>query len=346
MTALTRRVALCLAALFMMAGCTTCGGNGPQADPPPAPPPLPPSPPSLTRPQFDRNLAFAALEAQCDFGPRNPGSAGHAACGDWLQAQLEALAGAEHVHVQPFVSRTPMGGPFNFRNFLAIFGADKPGDPLLLGAHWDTRPIADEDPDPRNRNTPILGANDGASGVAVLLELGRLLKERPAPFPVMIAFFDAEDSGMSGVRDFPYSGYCIGSNYMAGNWPAGFPHPARMILLDIVGTDERRNPRLQGEGEIGGPEFKLEGYSLGSAPGLVNEIWTAAERLGHGAFRRVAGGHIIDDHLPFIERGIPAVNIIHFRPAEWHTVDDTPEHCSPDTLFQVGDTLVEVIWGR
>lgn len=335
-----RRVLLGFLAMLLMAGCTTCGG-GNQAT---APQPLPPAP--VLRPQFDRARAFAALEQQCAFGPRSPGSEGHAQCAAWLAAQLEETAGPDNVYVQRFTSRTPLGGPYEFQNMLAVFAPTASGSPLLLGAHWDTRPIADEDPDPRNRATPVLGANDGASGVAVLLELARLMKTTPPPRPVMIALFDAEDSGSRGVTAFPYLGFCIGSDYLAGNWPTAFPRPAEMILLDMVGRGRHRNPRLQPEGEIGGPEFKLEGYSLQAAPGLVDAVWSAAQRLGHDAFKRVPGPTVIDDHLPFIERGIPAVNIIHFAPPEWHTIDDTPEHCSPDTLFQVGDTLVELLWGR
>lgn len=330
----SRCAALILCALGVLAGCTTCGGGSSAV--------TPPEPPPVNRPAFDRSLAFSALTAQCDFGPRAPGSQGHEDCRAWLVQQLTALA--EQVVTQDFNSRTPLGGPYDFQNILGVFGTGKPGTPLLLGAHWDTRPIADEDPNPANVGTPLLGANDGASGVAVLLELARLMKQRAPSRPVIVAFFDAEDSGISGSSAFPHQGFCIGSEYLASHWPASLAQPGEMILLDLVGTDARNNPRLQKSGAIGGPEFKLEGNSLRSNPALVNTIWTAAERLGHRAFRRVNGPNITDDHIPFINRGIPAVDIIHFAPAEWHTVDDTPEHCSADTLFQVGDTLVDVLW--
>ncbi len=330
----SRFAALSLIALGVLAGCTTCGGGGSALTPPPPPP--------AGRPEFDRSLAFSALTAQCDFGPREPGSQGHEDCRAWLVQQLTAVA--DSVVTQDFTSRTPMGGPYQFQNILGLFGTGQPGKPLLLGAHWDTRPVADQDPNPANQNTPILGANDGASGVAVLLELGRLMKQQVPSRPVIVAFFDAEDSGIGGTTSFPHQGFCIGSEYLASHWPASVARPGEMILLDIVGTDQLNNPRLQKDGSTGGPEFKLEGNSLRSNPTLVNAIWSAAEQRGHKAFKRVTGQTITDDHVPFINRGIPAVDIIHFVPAEWHTVDDAPAHCSADTLYQVGDTLVDVIW--
>ncbi len=330
-----QRLLLCMATIAVVAGCTTCGGGQPQIV----------TPPAVTRPSFDRGLAFSTLQQQCDFGSRVPGSTAHAQCGRWLVSQLKTLAGEANVVVQDFSSRTPMGGPYDFQNIVAAFGRDVAGTPLLLGAHWDSRPVADNDPETANRDQPVMGANDGASGVAVLLELARLLTDHVPVRPIYIALFDAEDSGRGGNTAFPYMGFCIGSNYLASNWLASLPRPAEMILLDIVGTDQRRNPRLQEEGVVGAPEFKLETNSLNAAPTLVNAIWGAAEKLGHTAFRRETGGAMIDDHKPFIDHGIPGVDIIHAMPAEWHTIDDTPANCSAETLYQVGDTLVEVIWG-
>jgi len=332
-----RPLIILLGALGVLTGCTNCGGGQTTAAGP-APPPIAPD-----RPNFDRSQAFEALEQQCAFGVRAPGSTGHETCRAWLVSQLEQSADA--VVLQDFTSRTPLGGPYEFQNILAVFGSAASGEPLLLGAHWDTRPIADEDPLVANRSQPILGANDGASGVAILLELARLMKNNAPPRPIIIALFDAEDSGVSGVTEFPYQGFCIGSDYLAGNWPASVTAPAEMVLLDLVGTDSVNNPRLQPDGGIDGPAFKLEGYSLSSAPRLVNDIWTVAENRGHSAFVRNTGLTVTDDHKPFIDRGIPAVDIIHFAPAEWHTIDDTPQHCSAETLYQVGDTLIGLIWG-
>jgi len=317
--------------LFIIAGCTSCGGGDAAA-------PVGPG-----RPVFDKTLAFAALTQQCEFGPRNPGSAGHESCRAWLASQMTALA--TKVVLQDFEADTVLAGRHQFQNIIGLFGAAAPGSPILLAAHWDTRPIADEDPDPTNRNTPILGANDGASGVAVLLELARLMKARAPSRPVLVAFLDAEDSGAASAgAGKRFLGFCVGSDYLANHWPPERPWPAEMVLLDMVGTDNVRNPRLQPTGVTGGPAFKLEAASLAAAPLLVDRIWSAAQARGHSAFLRQPGGEIIDDHCPFIEKGVAAVDIIHFAPAEWHTVDDTPAHCSPDTLYQVGDTLVSILW--
>ncbi len=337
---LLRILAIGLSAASLITGCSSCGSGQAEAGNV-----LPPPPVAADRPSFDRSRAFSALVTQCDFGPREPGSQGHEACRRWLVQQLQAVA--DKVHLQSFNSRTPMGGPFDFQNIVGLYEGTSDDAPLLLGAHWDTRPIADEDPDEANTNTPILGANDGASGVAVLLELARLLKQHPPARPVMIAFFDAEDSGVATERTMPYMGFCIGSNYLANNWPANeLPWPEEMILLDLVGTDAVSNPRLQPDGAVGAPQFSLELNSLTSNPALVEDIWSAAEALGHTAFVRRTIGPVTDDHKPFIDKGVAAVDIIHFSPppAEWHTIDDTPDHCSAATLFQVGDTLVDVIW--
>ncbi len=318
----------------LAAGCTSCGSG---SSPAPLPPPVPPE-----RPAFDEAHAFADLEQQVAFGPRNPGSQGHQDCLAWLVHQLRPLA--DLVVQQDFQAATPMGGPYGFTNVIALFGQDQPGEVWLLGAHWDTRPVADEDPDPANRGTAILGANDGASGVAVLLEIARALGEVPPPCPVLLAFFDAEDSGISG-SGMPYMGFCIGSAYLADDWPTELPRPEKVVVVDLVGQDEEHNLRV-GTPNGSNDRFDLpyERYGQTAAPGLANEVWTAAEVLGHDAFKRRAGPYVIDDHKPFLDAGYDAIDIIDFPPPEWHTVDDTPEHCSPDSLLQVGDTLLEVIY--
>lgn len=320
-----------LCTLCIIAGCTSCGGGGAS------------TPVNHDRPAFDRAAAFAALTQQCDFGPRNPGSTGHESCRAWLASEMTALA--DKTVLQDFNADTLVGGAHQFENILGLFGSAAAGTPILLAAHWDTRPIADEDPNPANRSTAILGANDGASGVAVLLELGRLMKARAPSRPVILAFVDAEDSGLASAgAGKRFLGFCVGSDYLANHWPSDLPWPGEMVLLDMVGTDGVRNPRLQPTGVIGAPAFKLEAASVAAAPLLVDRIWSAASARGHSAFVRQPGGEIIDDHRPFIEKGVAAVDIIHFAPAEWHTIDDTPAHCSQDTLYQVGDTLVSILW--
>lgn len=301
------------------------------------------SAPNPTVPAFDGACALELIQTQCDFGPRTPGSKAHAEALVWLLAQLRELSG--RVLEQRFSSETSFGGPYDFCNVLAWLGPQT-GSPLLLAAHWDSRPTADEDPDPANHNSPVLGANDGASGVAVLLEMARLMAQTEPPRPILLAFLDAEDSGSSD-SDQPYSGFCVGSAYLAEHWPEGWAKPAEGILLDLVGGDGKPIPRIPVRPIHGAVEFDLglESNSLDANPKLVNQVWSQAEALGHKAFVRKTSGYITDDHVPLIRAGIKIIDIIEVFPLTWHTVDDTPEHCSADSLYQVGDTLMHVIYG-
>ncbi|MGI5817493.1 MAG: M20/M25/M40 family metallo-hydrolase [Armatimonadota bacterium] len=319
------------------ASCSSGGNGTPPVDPPPTAP---------QRPAFDAERAFADLEAQVAFGPRIPGSEAHQDCLQFLIERLED-AGAQVV-TQQFSARTALGGDeqYDFTNVAGLFAGDARGDVLLLGAHWDSRAKADEDPDPALRDQPVPGANDGASGVAVLLEIARAFTETAPRRPVILAFFDAEDQGASG-SDLRDGGWIIGSRQMAENWPRELPWPDEMILVDLVGGDGEHNPAV-GVPPMAVERFSLlmEGNSLHSAPNLVDRIWTIAEERGHEAFERRQGRYVIDDHVPFIERGVPSIDIIHFVPPEWHTTHDTPENCSPDSLHQVGDTLLEYIYAE
>lgn len=315
--------------ILMVTGCTSCGGGQPSANPP-------------VVPTFVRDRAFADLQHQCDFGPRIPGSQAHSDCLEWMATQL---AGADRVIRQSFTSTTYFGGPYDFTNVIALFGQGKPGVPLLLCAHWDCRPKADEDPDPANRDKPVPGANDGASGVAVLLEIARALVASPPPRPVILAMLDAEDSGKSG-SGLPYLGFCIGAKYLGEHWPVDLAKPAEGVLLDLVGGDNVPNPRLPPR--FGGNDvldFPEEQNSLGFNQPLVAKVWEIANRRGHTAFKQAEGNNVIDDHVPLNELGnIKVIDIIDFPPPEWHTIDDTPEHCSADALNQSGDTLLALIY--
>ncbi len=318
------------------ASCSS-GGGGPETTTPVTPTPS-------QRPAFDEARAFADLEAQVDFGPRIPGSDAHAQCLQFLVDELED-AGAEVV-TQQFSSTTPLGGEteYQFTNIAGLFSPEADGEVLLLGAHWDSRAKATRDPDPDLRDEPVPGANDGASGVAVLLEIARAFAEEAPDRPVMIVFFDAEDQGESnsGWQD---GGWILGSRHMAPNWPEELPWPDQMILLDLVGGDNEPNPRLGTPGSSNDRfDLPMERNSLIAAPDLVDRIWTIAEQLEHDAFERTRGSAVIDDHIPFQEAGVEAIDIIDFVPPEWDTTDDTPEHCSADSLDQVGETLLEYIY--
>lgn len=267
---------------------------------------------------FNAKRAFAYLEKQCEFGPRVPGTPAHQETGNYLFIELEKYA--DEVVFQPFEFQH-QGKTIQMNNILARFGADSAGT-ILLAAHWDTRPFADHDPNPANRNTPILGANDGASGVAVLLEVARILKLKSPPISVIIALFDGEDYGRTVSNMF------LGSTHFAqnmGKWKADFG-----ILLDMVGDRMLTLP--------------MEGYSWNAARGLTEAIWQRAAELGLPAFQHRLGPAIMDDHLPLIQSGVPTINIIDFDYSHWHTVEDTPDKCSADSLEIVGRLVLDIIY--
>jgi glutaminyl-peptide cyclotransferase len=271
-------------------------------------------------PAFDGGSAFAYLEEQCDIGPRFPGSPGHEAVQRYLVGRLEAF-GAK-VTLQPFRGVLSTGDTLALQN---IVGSYRPGERtrILVGAHYDTRPWADRDPDPANRSTPIIGANDGASGVAVLLEIARILHGWKAPVGVDLVFFDGEDSG----REESPQDYLLGSRRFAASL-AGH-RPAAVIVLDMVGEREARIP--------------VEGFSAAASPVLCARIYGIAERLGIAEFTRASGPSIIDDHLPFIQAGLPAIDLIDFDYPSWHTLGDTPDKCSAESLAGVGTVVLRFI---
>jgi len=289
---------------------------------------------------FDAHRAFALLERQVACGPRLPGSPGHAACRQLLVEELTPYA--RSVEVQPFTASTKFGGPFELCNVIGLFGEPSAAAPLMLCAHWDTRPVCDRDPNPEHRALPCPGANDGASGVAVLLELARLFSTTPPPVPIAIACWDGEDSGgTSGAR---YGGYLLGSQHFVRTAP---PHlmPDAVILLDMVAQDDRLNPRLGQTGAAPGLRLPMELNSLSCAPDLVQAVFATAHDLGHPAFVPELGPEIVDDHVPFQAVGVPAIDLVDWGYAERHTMDDTPAHCSAEALHQVGDTLRAFVYG-
>jgi len=205
------------------------------------------------------------------------------------------------------------------------------GERLWLAAHYDTRPLADRDPDPERRADPIPGANDGASGVAVLMHLLELCAEQPPPRGVDFIFFDAEDAGLPRQP----ATYCLGSQHLARSWqdmgsPLAGGEPRGMILLDMVGEHDLRIP--------------MERLSLARAPAWTREVFARAQQLGLSAFVPEPGPAVIDDHEPFLRVGIPAVDLIDFTFPEWHTHGDTPDVCDPGSLEQVGTLLADIVF--
>jgi Zn-dependent M28 family amino/carboxypeptidase len=256
-------------------------------------------------PEFDGDRALLLAAEQVAFGARHPGSAGHAAIGDWIGEELQR-AGWDVIE-QPFSYRGQ-----SLRNIIGVTEVGQ--DPtIILGAHYDTRPIADQDP-----NTPMLpvpGANDGASGVAVLLELSRVLRPDPLCGHVWLVFFDAEDSGNIDGWD-----WAVGSRYFAEQLETP---PEAVIIVDMVGD----------------ADLQLY-YELNSDRDISQAIWTLGEQLGYPAFIPEPKYSILDDHTAFLNRGIPAVDIIDFDYPYWHTTQDTLDRISAYSFEQVGRTLV------
>lgn len=274
-------------------------------------------------PDFGPDAAFALLKRQVAFGPRVPGTPGHAAQLEWMTSYLEARA--DTVVLQTFEHTYPDGNRAVLTNVFARF---RPGlaDRVLLLAHWDTRPTADNESDPARRNEPIPGANDGASGTAVLMRMADVLSRHSPPIGVDLLLVDGEDY----APDHMY----LGAEYFAAHLPAGYS-PYYGILVDMVAD---RSPR-----------YRKEPNSIRYAPSVVARIWNMGQRLGYGAhFPDEREISITDDHLPLNRAGIPTIDIIDFDygPGNvyWHTLEDDLEHVAPTGLGVVGEVLLEVIF--
>lgn len=260
---------------------------------------------------FDSSRAYADVQTQVDFGPRIPGTDGHAKIRAWMQAELESEGWTVELH-----ETERMGHPVY--NLIAKRGEADPQ--IILGAHYDTRMIADHDPQPTNLNKPVPGANDGASGVAVLLELARTLPEDSVP--VWLVFFDTEDNGRIEGWD-----WILGSRAFAEEIPV---RPEAVVIVDMIG-DADLNIYLEQNSDIA----------------IRTEIWGIAAQLGYGdKFINEEKYSMLDDHTPFLEAGIPAVDIIDFDYPYWHTTQDTPDKVSAESLGAVGNTLLTWISGK
>ena len=287
-----------------------------------------PAPPA-TVPSFSGKRSYDQLVAQTNFGPRNPGSTGHQRCLGYLQAEMKKYADA--VNLQNFTANGYGGTVLNLTNVISSFNTSATTR-LLLVAHWDTRPMADHDPDPKKRALPILGANDGASGVAVLLEIARVLKATPPRVGVDILFVDGEDYG----KERDHDKYFLGAKYFAKHLPTGYaPHFA--ILVDMVGDKQL--------------DIMKEPYSLENASDVVDLVWSKARDLGMTQFSDAVQNPVLDDHIPLNEAGIRTIDLIDFQYPDasnryWHTMEDTPDKCSPESLEAVGTVLLHVIYGQ
>lgn len=302
-----------------------------------------PAKPAVAVPALNADSAYAYVAKQVSFGPRVPGSKAHISCGNYLVAELKRLGW--EVTEQPFDAKVFTGQTYKCRNIIASFNKANPTR-VLLAAHWDTRPFADQDS--VNTRKPIDGANDGGSGVGVLLELARTLslaKEKP-PVGVDIIFFDAEDYGETedykhAEGEEPGKWWCLGSKYWSENKHDPNYSAYYGILLDMVGAPNAR--------------FCKEGASMHFAPMVVEKVWAAAAAAGYANhFQHLVVDAITDDHVYVNRIGkINMIDIIEFEPSDeqffsatWHKHSDTMENIDAKTLKAVGQTLLQTLYSE
>lgn len=272
--------------------------------------------------EFDGEAAFGYVETQLAFGPRVPNSEGHRSTGDWIMAQLQARA--DSVEVQEFSHMTVDGELLQLRNFIGRFRPDLP-DRILYVAHWDTRPRADRSANLGQQRMPVPGANDGASGVAVLLGVADALVRTPPTIGVDLLFVDGEDYG-----EFPGADVLIGSRHYAGTLDRS-ALPLFAVVWDMVGDRDL--------------QIYQEGNSVAGAPEVVDRVWARARELGYGSvFRDRVGYTMTDDHVPLLEAGVRAIDVIDFDDVPWwHTTEDTIDKVSAESLKIVGDVAVALL---
>lgn len=291
-------------------------------------------------PAFNADSAYTYMEAQCQFGPRTMNSEAHEQCKNWIVEKFKALGCT--VETQMATLKGWDGTPLKSTNIIAKYNAQATTR-ILICAHWDSRPWADNDPDKNNWRKPVMAANDGASGVGVMLELARLLSKSSLPLGVDFVCFDAEDWGTPAWADVPDNpdSWALGAQYWAAHLPKGY-EVRYGILLDMVGGE--------------GARFFQEGFSNQFAPAIVKKVWKAARQAGYSAFFPTEqGGYITDDHVPVNRVAqIPCVDVIAYYPdcaqssfgPTWHTVNDTMEHIDKNTLKAVGQTMVQVLFSE
>ena len=283
---------------------------------------------SVEVPRFSGVKAFQYLEKQCEFGPRNPGSTGHKEFANYLENFLKERS--DNILIQEFEYIEPVTESLRKgKNFIVQFNQDAKYR-LLIGAHWDTRAISDQDKNIEHKTLPVLGANDGGSGTAILMTLYDMFTADEPPIGIDLVFFDAEDVG----RSFEGNTFAVGSEFFSKNLPIKKPDFA--IIVDMVGDKQLNLP--------------IERFSYNIAPKKVKEIWDMAEDLSLNAFEKRIVEEIYDDHVPLWENAqIPAIDIIDFKYPNlfynhWHTQQDIPENCSPKSLEQVGTLLLNYIY--
>jgi glutaminyl-peptide cyclotransferase len=283
-------------------------------------------------PAFNADNAYKYIEDQISFGPRNPNSAGHQKALVFLQNELSKYANT--VNLQNFIYPGYNDEQLNLTNIIARFNP-KSDNRIFICAHWDSRPRSDQDKDKLLRDKPIPGANDGGSGVAIILELARILKNNPVKYGIDLILFDGEDYG----KESDLNNYFLGSKYFAANIEPNYK-PYFGILLDMVGDKQA--------------VFLKEGSSVQYASDIVDMVWNIANEINANDFNMQEGSEIADDHVPLNQAGLRTIDIIdqeligdnspNKRRNYWHTSHDTIENIGKETLQQVGNVLVHLIY--
>lgn len=273
-------------------------------------------------PEFSGVSAYDLLRRFCSFGPRVPNTEAHRQAAEFIAVRLDKKP--FFLTRQAFTYYDSLKkAELALVNLVAAFHPERKKR-ILLCTHWDSRPYADEEADSSLHDRPILGANDGGSGTAVLLALAELLAGQDPKIGVDLVFFDGEDYGPSGRPDQ----YLLGSRHFARNF--GDYHIEYGILLDMVGDSDLT--------------IYPEQYSATYAAEINHKVFDRAQKLGLTSFGNKPKHAVIDDHLPLLEKGLPVINLIDFDYPFWHTLKDTPEACSPESLEQVGKLLVSLIY--
>ena len=288
-------------------------------------------------PEFSGDSAYTYTERQCGFGPRVLGSEAHEKCGQYIMSEFRRFGCRTFAQNAEFVRYD--GKSFKGYNIIAQTNPSA-AYRIVICAHWDSRPWADQDSDPAKRHLPVMAANDGASGVGVMIELARLLQKDTVAYGVDFICFDAEDMGTPAWEKSDGDDsdtWCLGSQHWAKN-----PHSTSIsygILLDMVGGT--------------GSSFYQEGFSSRYAQSIVKKVWDAAAQAGYGEyFPTSQGGYITDDHLPMNRIAhIPTIDIVNYYPTyengfgpTWHTSHDTMNNISVETLKAVGQTVVQLLY--
>lgn len=293
---------------------------------------------AVTNIQFNSDSAYASVVKQCSFGARTPNSEAHEKCKDYIINAFKQLGLS--ITEQNASLKAWDGKTLQSTNIIAAYRPELT-ERIILCTHWESRPWADQDADSTKRHQPVMAANDGASGVAVLIELARCINQLKPNLGIDFICFDSEDYGApdwaSAQAPQDGSDWCLGSQYWARN-PHKKGYKAKYgILLDMVGGTDAR--------------YAYEGVSMRYARDVMVRVWDAATRVGaSNLFQPIEGGYAQDDHVPMNEiAGIPTIDIIPFLDGEhsfgatWHTTNDTPENISKETLKGVGQTLLQFI---